>query len=563
MTPLVKLTAFVGRGFMSLVSSSRSAAGSIARLTGVQNTFVGRAIGMKKAADDVAGSLGKIDAASNKASGSVGAFGSKAGMMKAMAAGLIGGIMALGTQTAIATEKNVAVFGAMMHDVGQGAAVVKSLQSTQAAKFFDNQELLDGGRLLYKAGVSATDLATKTDQLAKIATATSTEFSDLTRIYQQGANAGSFGLDKINQLAERGIDIYGGLTAATGKSGAELKKMISDGQIGITQMDAALAHLTEGNGIYAGSLDAMANTTAGKFATLKNNVTQALGGVMGIALTALQPFGTALVTLSEQMRATFEGFRGPLIYASTTVAWMFGNFIDISKFAFASFSLFSVTAFNDFVHFFTTTIPAYLTWFGSNWQQVFIDAGNLVGTVFQNMSKNIWAIMKSLWAYIKSGGQTQMRVAFVPLLEGFRSTVSELPNIPDRAMTDLEKSLSAQTEQLGGQLANDFDAMLAEASAQVAESIPEIKDKATQAIVPETQTEKAGEAANRQAAENKAALVRSSEGQSVVAQFMRGLAKTDTGKAALKAAETTAQGITKLVREVEQGKPLKARSWAR
>jgi hypothetical protein len=361
-------------------------------------------------------------------------------------------------------------------------------------------------------------------------------------------------------LAERGIDIYGGLTAATGKSGEELRKMISDGKIGITEMDASLAHLTEGNGIYAGSLDAMAGTTAGKFATLKNNITQALGGVMGIALTALQPFGTALVTMSEQMKATFEGFRGPLIYASTAVAWMFGNFINISKFAFASFGLFSVTAFNDFIYFFTTTIPAYLTWFGDNWKQVFMDAGNLIVTVFKNIGLNIGNAMKAIWNFISSGGTAELQFAFVPLLDGFKATVSELPNVPERAMTQLEQNLTAQTEALGGQLANSFDDMLSEAQSQVEQQVPEIKD-ATDKKAGISPSQNAAASGGGKPAENKAALVRSDEGQSVVAQFAKAM-KGDKDKKVQDAQLQSAKDLRDIRREVVRNNtPLVARQF--
>ena len=127
---------------------------------------------------------------------------------------------AVATTTAMATEKNIAVFGTMVHSMEQGAAIVASIQKTKAAGLFDTQQLLDSSRLLFKGGVAAVDLASKTDQLAKIAAGTSTELGDLARIYQQGANRGSFGQDKINQLSERGIAIYEGLQHATGKSGA-------------------------------------------------------------------------------------------------------------------------------------------------------------------------------------------------------------------------------------------------------------------------------------------------------------------------------------------------------
>lgn len=561
MTPLVRVSVAVGKGLWSIVSPAKSAATSLLKLTGVQNTFIGKALGMKKAGDDANNTLSKMDAASDKASNGVGGFGSRAGMMKTAAAGLLAGMVALGTSTAVATEKNAAIFGTMLHDVDQGAAVVKSIQGTQAAKFFDNQELLDSGRLLYKAGVNATDLGAKTDQFSKIAVGASVDLGMLADRYMQGFSQGHFGLGQINDIAREGVAIYAGLEAATGKSGDELQKMIADGKIGMTEMDAALAHLTEGNGIYAGSLDAMATTTSGKMSMIKNNVSQALGSVMGVALQVLSPFGTAIVSLSEQFKSAFESFRGPVIYASTAVAWFFGNFINLSKFAFLSFALFSVTAFNDFIHFFTTSLPAYLAWFGANWKQVFWDAGNLVLTVFQNMGKNIWAIMKGIWAFIASGGQTELKVAFVPLLDGFKATVSELPNVPKRAMTELEKNLQAQTESLGGGLANSFDQMLADASQSLSPTV-EIKDSNGDVVKTGKGSESAADKANKAATENKAAFVRSSEGQSVVAQFARAMGKGDKEKKAQQAQIDAAKDIKDIAREVvRNGKPLTAKKF--
>ena len=520
LSPLGRLTMAAGRGIWSMISPARSAAQGLARLTGVSNTFIGRALGIKKATDDAASGMKNLDASTSKLSRGMSFLSSKAGMAKTAAAGLLAAIVVLGTNTAIATEKNNAVFGVMLKDMEQGAAVVKSIQGTEAAKLFDNQELLDSGRLLFKAGISAKDVAGKTNQLATIAAATSTELNDLARIYQQGASTGSFGQDKINQLAERGIDIYHALEAATGASGSELQKMISDGKVGIAEMDSALVHLTEGNGIYAGSLETMANTTAGKMATIKNNVSQALGQVMGVAIEVLQPFGTAIVTLSESLSAAFVSFREPIIYAATAVAWFFGNLLSIGQFAWLSTKLFAVTAFNDIAYWFTDKLPAYLTWFSQNWKQVFYDAGNLIVTVFANIGKNIRDAMVAIWDFIASGGTAELSFAFTPLLDGFKATVSELPNIPDRAMTELEKSLTAQTEQLGGQLANNFDAMLADAQSKVDKASPKIKDTA---VTGQGDGASSAASAANNAAENKAIGVRSAEGQSLAAQLQRGL----------------------------------------
>jgi tape measure domain-containing protein len=550
----------------AIVGMTTSVAGGILKIVGL-GTVAGVTAGMMTKMGSAGNAAGvtinsRFTVVKQQVSGAVDGMVSKLMSLRTVALGAGVGLLAIGTSTAIATEKNNAVFGVMLKDMEAGKAVVGSLQKTEAAKLFDNQELLDSGRLLFKAGISAGNVADKTNQLATIAAATSTELGDLARIYQQGASTGSFGQDKINQFAERGIDIYHALEAATGQHGAALQKMISDGKIGTAEMDAAFANMTEGTGIYAGALETLGNTTAGKWKTIQNNITQALGGVMGVALEILAPFGTVLVTISEQVAGAFGSFRPHIMYAAVAGAWFFGNIVDIGRFAWASLSLFAVTAFNDIIYFFTDKIPAYLSWFSANWKQVFVDAGNLILTVFTNIAKNIGSAMTAIWDYIASGGTTELKFAFVPLLDGFKATVSELPNIPERAMTELEKSLQAQTEGIGVQLGDNFDSMLKDAEKKMAKQAPELSKDAGKAAADGagTATDEAAKNASKKMAENKAAQINSSEGQSVVAQMLKGL-KGDDDKSAKKAAIKSEKHLEKLARNSDRGKPLAAREW--
>lgn len=464
MSAVGKAASLAGRGIWAITSPARAVTTGFLKMIGVQNTAIGRLFGMKKAADGTSASMTRLGTSSSIASRGMSGLLNKANMLKTGMAGMAMGVAAWGGQTALAVEKNNAVFGIMLKDVDQGKAVVDSLRGTKAASLFDNQELLDSGRLLFKSGVAAQDLAGKTDQLATIAIATSTDLGDLARVYQQGASVGKFGQDKINQLAERGIDIYHALESATGQSGTALQKMISEGKIGTAEMDAALLHLTGSQGIYGGALDVMANTTAGRFAKMKNDIGNALGDLMGVALAVLNPIVGAFTGMATGLKSAFESFTPQVMFAATTVGWFFKNWFDIAKFTWTSVGLMAVTAFNDLIYFFTDKIPAYLNWFSENWRQVFMDAGSLVVTVFANIGTNIKNAMAQIWAYIKSGGKTDLQFAFTPLLDGFKATVSQIPEIPERAMTDLEKSLTARTEQLGAGLANDFDAMLAKAN---------------------------------------------------------------------------------------------------
>jgi tape measure domain-containing protein len=507
-TPIV----WVGQKIWSLVQPAKAARVGLdgVAVAGQRAGIVLR--GVQSAAGTAASAISKVgstamgagQSAFSSMGNSIASIPGKTALAATALAGVGIAMMGVGSKVAMATEKNQAVFGVMLKDMGQGKAVVDSLQNSKAVGLFDNDEVLNSGRLLFKAGVAAIDLKGKTEQLATIAAATSTELGDLTRIYQQGANQGSFGQDKINQLAERGIDIYHALEAATGQSGAALKKMISDGKIGVPEMDAALAHLTEGQGIYAGSLETLGNTTSGMLATIKNNIMQALGTLMGAGTEARKPFLQMLVGWSESVKngigavvplisqfaemvkSIFTGLSGVMsglfggIFSGassmfsgiialtmewlTKFKWFFMNLWPIAKFTFNLVALTAVTAFNDIAYWLTDTMPAYAQWFSDNFVNIFSDMGSAVGAIIVNMGTNIKNNMMAIWNWIKSGGTESLALSWVPLLDGFKSTLSELPNVPERAMTELEKSMQAHSETLGTQLADSFDKLNTEAN---------------------------------------------------------------------------------------------------
>ena len=506
--------------------------------------------------------------------------------------------VAWGMKTAISLETAETVFGVLLKDMAQGKALMAALNSTKVAAFFDSKQIQDAGRDLIKAGVPVTQVTTKLEQLGQIAVATKTPIEDLSRIYRQGMAKGAFQTDLVNQMAERGIDIYHALTAVTGLQGEALSKAMQDGKIGADEMNKAIEHLTTGHGIYAGAVEAVGQTTAGMLAQIGNNVKQAFGTMFATGNQTLGSMLRSLVSMTEGWKTAFVQLQPLVVQVMMVVAdafklvfdigvavwtglfgagqmsfsgliavgmdwatkfrFFFQNFGQIAQFAFLQLSLFAVTAFNDVIYFFTDTMPAYLSWFSQNWKQVFVDAGNLIVTVFSNIATNIGNAMRAIWNFISSGGTTELKFAFVPLLDGFKATVSELPTVPDRAMTELEKSLDSQIQTIGTNLADNFDKMSAEASASLNVELPktELKDVATEA-----QQQASADKASRKAVENKAAKVNSAEGQSVVAQFMNAFKKDDQ-KEGVKAQKDAAKHLEHIAREVDRGRPIVGRAFA-
>ncbi|HTN02339.1 MAG TPA: hypothetical protein VL132_10695, partial [Planctomycetaceae bacterium] len=97
-------------------------------------------------------------------------------------------------------------------------------------------------------------------------------------------------------------------------------------------------------------------------------------------------------------------------------------------------------------------VPAWFTWFGSNWSDVFFTAFDLATTVFINLGQNIRNMFSSLFEWIASGFSTSFEIDWAPLTAGFVNSVKSLPDIPDRAVTELEAKLAANVDKMGTSL---------------------------------------------------------------------------------------------------------------
>jgi hypothetical protein len=110
-------------------------------------------------------------------------------------------------------------------------------------------------------------------------------------------------------------------------------------------------------------------------------------------------------------------------------------------------------------HFFTQTLPTYLTWFGDNFTNVMFTALDYTLTLFINLGQNIRNMWTTVLEYFK-GNDVQFN--WTPLLEGAKSAIDKLPDVPDRIITDFEKSLMSDIDAMSEDLGASMDAQRAE-----------------------------------------------------------------------------------------------------
>lgn len=554
MKPIVSGSAMAARGVWSLIGAMRSMTTTAVRATGVQNTFIGRLFGIKPAADQAAAALAKLDRTSSAGTSRFGGMLAGLGLVRGglLAAGVAA--IAMGAKSAAGAEMSAVSYGTILHDMEQGKALLATVQGWKGAPLFDTKDVEDSTRALLKAGVAPAMITDKLTELGNIASVTKTPLEDLARMYQQGATVGKFGYGQINDMAMRGIDIWHGLADSMGMSVPAVQKLAGAGQIGVAQMDAALAKLTTGTGIYAGAIDNVGETSSGMFSTMVNNIKMSWTAFVGAGLEAFKPVlkmgvavtggiatafrklapiagifggaisdmfgaigrigGTVFGNLLGNGSGLFSGILKIATTVFTTMRFFWQNFEGVVKWAFESFKYYALSAFNDFLFFFTNQAP--------------------------HAVKHYFEQVKNLM----TGGQWQ-----------------PLGPMPERAMSDAEKKLKERADKLGEPLAVRLDEMLTEAEKAMADTpvLKALSDKATALDASAPDFGAAG-SASRGAIENKAVNVRSAESQSIISQLLnRGQnLQTKAHNAQIKMADD----VKKVAKAAERGVPLMARAWA-
>lgn len=180
---------------------------------------------------------------------------------------------------------------------------------------------------------------------------------------------------------------------------------------------------------------------------LMPGVESAGGSLVGFGQSILDSVGPAL-----------KWFGDVAIVVFTAVQTAVQEFRNVAELALKGFILGVVQAAENIKHFFVEAIPAYLSWFGNNWKEIFVDAANIVKTV----AANIWENLKNLWEGIKGlfSGEG-FKFEMTPLLQGFERVSEEMPKIAERAKSDFEKGLEMDVGNLAGGLADAFDKNLA------------------------------------------------------------------------------------------------------
>ena len=257
-----------GQSAGGIVSSTLSGAASGAAIGTMINPGLGTAVGGL-----VGGAVGAVTGGSQVYASRDEAFGS---YVQEAAEGQLAArdeAISSGSATAAQRELDAIAFNQLLY--GQGDEFLEGLRQTAARTPFEYADLTTMARNL------ATGFGTDPERMLELMTAigdagaavgaSTADMQWMATALSRMQSTNLAQLGEINMFQDRGVDVIGALARAYGVDEGAMRSMISGGEVGGRDaVDIIQAALSDPNGVYAGSMNLLAETFSGLTSTLED-----------------------------------------------------------------------------------------------------------------------------------------------------------------------------------------------------------------------------------------------------------------------------------------------------
>ena len=204
----------------------------------------------------------------------------------AVTAGFGGALAALAWPTKLAADMEItrAGFLTLTKSVGTTDKLLEQIKAAAASTPFEFPELAEAARSLIAFGSSADGVVKEMMTIGDVAAGIHAPIGEIAEIYGKARVNGRLFADDINQLTGRGIPIIQELAKQFGVTDTEVKKLVENGEVNFSHLEASFQSLTTGSGAFAGGMAAAAATVIGKWSTMKDAIAE-----------TVRPIGEALI----------------------------------------------------------------------------------------------------------------------------------------------------------------------------------------------------------------------------------------------------------------------------
>ncbi|MEG6613767.1 tape measure protein [Pseudoclostridium thermosuccinogenes] len=169
-------------------------------------------------------------------------------------------------------EQYMATFEVLLGSAEKAQKRMAELTEFAAKTPFELPQLTEAEKRLLSYGVAAEDTAKMLQVLGDLSMGNAEKLGSLTLAYGQVVTATRLTGGELRQFAEAGIPLLDELAKMYNVTAAEMRDMISEGQISAEAVTMALQRMTSEGGKFFGMMEKQSQTMEGLWATLKDNV---------------------------------------------------------------------------------------------------------------------------------------------------------------------------------------------------------------------------------------------------------------------------------------------------
>ncbi len=405
------------------------------------------------------GVLGGISQIGSKLSGLISPIGLVSGALGALGAGAgIGGMIKLAAESeGLATQ-----FETLLGSADAAKQTIAELKEFGAKTPFEFPGLAQTAKNLLAFGVAQDQVLPTLQVLGDMASATGQDLNELGGIYGKIKAQGKLSMETVMQLQERSIPIVNTLAQQFGKTDAEIQKMVSDGKIGFGDVQGALQSMTAEGGRFFGGMERQSQTLGGLWSTLTDEITSLMTDIGSSIVEGFDLKDTVsnfsdfianfkswfIPTLIDGFKWVSENIVSPIWNAITYIAGamydLVANFDLYWQLAYTYVANWMMNAWER-VKTFGINVVEIISWAGKNWKDILFSAIDASLTFVINLGKNIRALWQAVLDFISGKG---FNVDWTPMMDGFQSAISEMPQLTKAQLNQLQPEIDALYGQI-------------------------------------------------------------------------------------------------------------------
>lgn len=179
-------------------------------------------------------------------------------------------------------------------------------------------------------------------------------------------------------------------------------------------------------------------------------VTKVVGNAVSYQVQLFQQWGQAILSILP----SWQSVKISLVTGLAAVEYVLLNASKIWKLWQAE-SVLSLSKTRDELIYFLDVANYVAGYIGRNWRAIFTDLLNFLVVVFENMGNNLAAFVNNLPDIIS--GNLDPKKIWQPLTEGFKTALTELPNIPKKQKSFVTDFLEDQVNGLRNEIGTGFN----------------------------------------------------------------------------------------------------------